>query len=65
MLWAVYKATVPGLTASLNEVGPEIKGQLSAISPQQRDLRRIALVSFLAGLVLLGLALVALTGQRW
>ena|ERR1700674_2374930 len=29
MLWVVYKATVPGLTASLSEVAPEIKAQLS------------------------------------
>src|SRR5258708_649715 len=40
MLWVVYIATVPGLTASLSEVAPEIKGQLRAISPQQRGLRR-------------------------
>jgi hypothetical protein len=64
MLWVVYKATVPGLTASLSEVGPEIKDQLSAISPQQRGVRRVALVCLLAGLVLLGLALVALTGHH-
>ena len=63
MLWVVYKATVPGLTASLSEVAPEIKAQLSAISPQQRGLRRVALVCVLAGLILLGLALVALTGH--
>ena len=35
MLWFVYKATVPGLTASLSEVAPEIKAHLRAISPQQ------------------------------
>ena len=64
MLWVVYKATVPGLTASLSEVAPEIKAQLSAISPQQRGLRRVALVCLLAGLILLGLALVALTGHH-
>jgi hypothetical protein len=64
MLWVVYKATVPGLTASLIEVAPEIKAQLSAISPQQRGPRRVALVCLLAGLILLGLALVALTGHR-
>jgi hypothetical protein len=62
MLWVVYKATVPGLTASLSEVAPEIKAQLSAISSEQRGLRRVALVCLLAGLILLGLALVALTG---
>ena len=64
MLWVVYKAAVPGLTASLSEVAPEIKAQLSAISPQQRGLRRVALVCLLAGLILLGLALVALTGHH-
>ena len=64
MLWVVYKATIPGLTASLSEVAPEIKAQLRAISPQQRGLRRVALVCLLAGLILLGLALVALTGHR-
>src|ERR1700736_7067014 len=36
MLWVVYRAAVPGLTASLSEVGPEIKAQLSAISPKHR-----------------------------
>lgn len=64
MLWVVYRATVRGLTASLSEVGPEIKAQLSAISPQQRGLRRIALVCLLAGLILLGLALIALSALR-
>ena len=64
MLWVVYKTTVPGLTASLSEVGPEIKAQLIALSPDQRGLRRIALVCLFAGLVLLGLALVALTAHR-
>jgi len=64
MLWVVYKATVPGLTASLSEVAPEIKAQLSAICSQQRGPRRVALVCLLAGLILLGLALVALTGYR-
>jgi F0F1-type ATP synthase membrane subunit b/b' len=63
MLWVVYKTAVPGLTASLSEVAPEIKAQLSAIAPQQRGLRRVALVALLAGLILLGLALVALTGH--
>jgi hypothetical protein len=63
MLWVVYEAGVPGLTASLSEVTPEVKAQLSAISPQQRRLRRVALVCVLAGLTLMGLALVALTGH--
>ncbi len=64
MLWVVYKAMVPGLTASLSEVAPEIKAQLSGICSQQRGPRRVALVCLLAGLILLGLALVALTGYR-
>jgi hypothetical protein len=63
MLWVVYKAAVPSLTASLSEVAPEIKAQLRTISPQQRGLRRVALVCVLAGLILMGLALVALTGH--
>ena len=63
MLWVVYKTAVPGLTASLSEVAPEIKAQLSAISPEQRGRRRVALVCLFAGLILLGLALVALTGH--
>ena len=62
-LWVVYKTAVPGLTASLSEVAPEIKAQLSAISPEQRGRRRVALVCLFAGLLLLGLALVALTGH--
>ena len=64
MLWFVYKAAVPGLTASLSEVAPEIKAQLRAISSEQRGLRPGALVCLLAGLILLGLALVALTGHH-
>jgi hypothetical protein len=64
MLWVVYIATVPGLTASLSEVAPEIKAQLRAISPQQRGQRRGALLCLLAGLILLGLALFALTGHH-
>ena len=64
MLWFVYRAAVPGLTASLSEVAPEIKAQLRAISRQQIGLRRGALVCLLAGLILLGLALVALTGHH-
>jgi len=65
MLWVVYRSAVPGLTASLNEVAPEIKAQLSAISPQQQGLRRVAFLCLGAGLILLGLALAVLTGHRW
>ena len=62
MFWVVYKTAVPGLTASLSEVAPEIKAQLRAISSEQRGLRPVLLVCLLAALILLGLALVALTG---
>jgi hypothetical protein len=61
MLWVIYKAEVPGLTASLSEVAPEIKAQLRAIPSQQR--RRAALVCLFVGLILFGLALVVLTGH--
>ena len=47
MLWGIYKRTVPALTASLGEVGPELKGQLSKISgtPQRLQPCRLALSS--------------------
>jgi len=64
MLWLVYRAAVPGLTASLSEVGPEIKVQLNALSAEQRGSRRAALICLVASLILLGLALVALTAYR-
>jgi hypothetical protein len=64
MLWVVYRAMVPGLTASLSEVAPEIKAHLSAFSPQPRALRRVRLACLLAGLILLGLALFVLTAHR-
>ena len=32
MVWSSYKGAIPSLTSSLIEVGPEVKGQLSAIS---------------------------------
>jgi hypothetical protein len=64
MLWVVYKTAVPGLTASLSEVAPEIKTQLSAASPHQRGQRLGALLCLLAGVILLGLALFALSGHK-
>jgi hypothetical protein len=54
MLWGVYKQTVPGLTASLSEVRPDLKGQLSEASPPSRLLRRLTLLCLVAGFVLLG-----------
>jgi hypothetical protein len=61
MLWVVYRATIPGLTASLSEVSPEIKARLKTISDQQRGSRRVIFLCVFAGVILLGLALVALT----
>jgi hypothetical protein len=42
VLWEVYKETVPTLTASLSEAGPDVKGQLTT-SAQQRSVKRLAL----------------------
>jgi hypothetical protein len=64
MLWLVYRAMVPGLTASLSEVAPEVKAQLRTISVQQRSLQRVILFCVLAAVVFLGLALGALTGRK-
>jgi hypothetical protein len=61
MLWYLYKQTVPGFTSSLSEVGPDLEGQLSEISPPPRRLRGLALVSLFAGIVVLAVALLALT----
>src|SRR6266436_10224991 len=56
MLWGLYKEAIPSLTSSLSEAGPEVMGQLSEISPRPRRLRLLVVA---AGLILLGLALVA------
>jgi hypothetical protein len=61
LLWSLYKKTVPAFTSSQSEVGPDIKDQLSEISPLRRSLRGPALVSLFAGIVLLGIALIFLT----
>ena len=57
MLWSLYKQTVSAFTSSLSEVGPDLKGQLSEVAPPLRRLRGLALVSLLAGIVLLAVAL--------
>jgi hypothetical protein len=59
MLWAVYKGTVPGVTSSLLEVGPDLRNQLTEISPQQRRVQRIALISLGACTILIGLFILA------
>jgi hypothetical protein len=61
MLWFVYKKTVPSVTASLSEVGPEPKGKLREIS---RRPSRVALGVLLACLGLLILMIVGIFGWR-
>ena len=63
ILWFAYKTTVPGLTASLSEAGPDSKAQLRATSPPPSQ--RLALVGIAAALLLLGLAIVVLTGRHF
>ena len=57
MLWIFYKQAVPGFTASLSEVGPEVKPQLTDVSAGQR---KVVLVCLGAVLFLLGLILFAI-----
>jgi hypothetical protein len=59
ILWAAYKETVPGMTSSLPEVGPDLRNQLTEISPQQRRVQRIALISLGACTILVGLFILA------
>ena len=63
MLWSLYKQTVPAFTSSLSEVGPDLKGQLSEVSPPRRRLRVLALVSLFAGIVLLAMAILLATSH--
>jgi hypothetical protein len=62
MLWSVYKRTIPSLTASLSEAGPDVMGQLREISPRPRRLPRLVVA---AGLILFGLALLAAFYQHF
>jgi hypothetical protein len=55
--WSLYKGAIPSLTASLIEVGPELKGQLRAIS--QRAWRTPLLLAA-AGLLLMVFAIFAM-----
>jgi len=59
MLWFVYKNTVPSVTASLSEAGPDVKSQLREIS---RRPGRVALGVSLACLGLLILMMVGILG---
>ena len=60
ILWGIYKKTIPSFTASLPEVGSGAQSQLSNL-PYAR--KRIVLICFGAGLLVLGLVLL-LTVQR-
>ncbi len=53
MLWVLYKQTVPSFTASLTEVGPDVRSQLRAISLRPR---RLMLVLLAAGLFVMAVA---------
>jgi len=59
MLWIVYKKTVPSVTASLSEAGPDVKSQLRGIS---RRPGRVALGVAVACLGLLILRMVGILG---
>jgi hypothetical protein len=56
-LWAVYKETVPGLTSSLSEVGPDLKNQLKEVSSPPQYLQLLGLLCLLAGIILVGAAM--------
>jgi hypothetical protein len=53
MLWGVYKGTIPVLTASLSEVGPDLKRLLREASPS----RLLALLGLFSGILSLGVAI--------
>jgi|SRR5271156_1652585 len=55
-VWFVYKSSVPGVTTSLSEVGPEVKEQLRKIS------RRPARVALGAAVACLGLLILMIVG---
>ena len=56
MLWLVYKKTVPSVTASLSEVGPEVKSQL------RETHRRPGRVAMGVALACLGLLILMIAG---
>jgi hypothetical protein len=57
MLWVLYKQAVPSFTASMSEVGPEVKPYLTDISAGRR---KVVMVCLGALLLLLGLFLFAI-----
>lgn len=52
MLWSIYKQSIQGMTASLTEVGPELKDHLSEILPPPQRLKSVALACLFAGLLI-------------
>jgi hypothetical protein len=61
ILWGIYKKTIPSFTASLPEVGAGAQSQLSNL-PNAR--KRVVLICFGAGLLLLGLILLLAVQRR-
>jgi hypothetical protein len=55
MLWSLYKRAIPGLTASLSEVGPGVKGELREFSQGVRS----PVLAVVAVLLLIAAALIA------
>ncbi len=61
MFWSAYKEAIASFTASLGEVGPDLKGQLSEVCSPPQGQRRLALACLSAGIVLLGVAVLGAT----
>jgi hypothetical protein len=62
MLWRLYKRAIPGLTASLAEVGPDVKGELREVS--KVAVHRPALVIVAVLLLIVGALLAFLTSHH-
>jgi hypothetical protein len=63
-LWRVFKKTVPGVTASLSEVGPEVKDQLREISRRPGRLALGVLLACAGLLVLIAFGVWALAANK-
>jgi hypothetical protein len=59
MLWGLYKKTVPGVTASMTEVGPDVKDQLREISRRSKPAKLAVLLACLGVLLLMIAAILA------
>jgi hypothetical protein len=64
MLWRVYKKTVPSVTASLSEAGPDVKGQLSQVSRRPGRLALGVLLACAGLLVLILFGVWALAAKK-